>query len=417
MYCVRRLKLGISEQLERLALAAGELYSKTLVSFWRVVRKKGLWLKPASLMRWFPNNGANELHSHSADAVVQSFFASLQSWRKRRKADPNAKPPRRRRRYFKVIWKSSAIKVQDGKLCLSNGKGNPPVVIPWAWGTPVQVEIGWDGKQYELRATYEVGNTSPKEESPKEEGKEGNEQEKREGGVAGVDLGEVHLAAAHDGERSYLVNGRLLRSKRRYQNKLKAKLARLLARKKRGSRRYKQLTCSKQKQLTKLNKQIQDILHKQTTRLVSTLHARGVQTVVIGDIRDIRRSAKYNKVANQKIHQMSSGQLRQMLTYKAKRLGMQVVLQEERYTSQKCPRCNRLNKPSGREYHCRACGFRFHRDGVGSANLRRKYLGQFDVPVVGVMASPIGLRYRPHVRCSECSAPLMRTGSGSNPAT
>jgi len=162
MYCVRRLKLGISEQLERLALAAGELYSKTLVSFWRVVRKKGLWLKPASLMRWFPNNGANELHSHSADAVVQSFFASLQSWRQRRKADSNAKPPRRRRRYFKVIWKSSAIKVRDGKLCLSNGKGNPPVVIPWAWGTPVQVEIGWDGKQYELRACYQkIGSKAP----------------------------------------------------------------------------------------------------------------------------------------------------------------------------------------------------------------------------------------------------------------
>jgi len=34
--------------------------------------------------------------------------------------------------------------------------------------------------------------------------------------------------------------------------------------------------------------------------------------------------------------------------------GMQVVLQKERYTSQKCLRCDRLNKPSGREYHCRA---------------------------------------------------------------
>ncbi len=224
-----------------------------------------------------------------------------------------------------------------------------------------------------------------------------------------MDLGEVHLAAAHDGEQTYLVNGRLLRSKRRYQNKLKGKLSRLIDRKKKGSRRRKRLIYSKQKQLAKLRKQIADILHKQTTRLVSTLHARGVQTVVIGDIRDIRRSAKYNKVANQKIHQMSSGQLRQMLTYKAKRLGMQVVLQQERYTSQKCPRCNRLNKPSGREYHCRACGFRFHRDGVGSANLRRKYLGQFDVPVVGVMASPIGLRYRPHVRCS--------SGSRNHPAT
>jgi putative transposase len=139
MYCVRRLKLGISEQLERLALATGELYSKTLVSFWqlerlalatgelysktlvsfwRVVRKKGLWLKPASLMRWFPNNGANELHSHSADAVVQSFFASLQSWRRRRQADPNAKPPRRRRRYFKVIKKTGFKPRPLGRLLL-----------------------------------------------------------------------------------------------------------------------------------------------------------------------------------------------------------------------------------------------------------------------------------------------------------
>jgi len=62
--------------------------------------------------------------------------------------------------------------------------------------------------------------------------------------------------------------------------------------------------------LARLRKQIANILHKQTTRLVSTLHARGVQTVVIGDIRDIRRLTRYNKVANQKIHQMSSGQLR-----------------------------------------------------------------------------------------------------------
>jgi len=30
----------------------------------------------------------------------------------------------------------------------------------------------------------------------------------------------------------------------------------------------------------------------------------------------LMRSAKYNQVANQKIHQMSSGQLRQMLAYK-----------------------------------------------------------------------------------------------------
>jgi len=73
MYCVRRLKLGISEQLERLALAAGELYSKTLVSFWRVVRKKGLWLKSASLMRSAEyNKVANQkIHQMSSGQLRQ----------------------------------------------------------------------------------------------------------------------------------------------------------------------------------------------------------------------------------------------------------------------------------------------------------------------------------------------------------
>jgi putative transposase len=33
---------------------------------------------------------------------------------------------------------------------------------------------------------------------------------------------------------------------------------------------------------------------------------------------------------------------------------------------------------------------------VGAINIRRKYLGQ--VPVVGVMAPPTGLRFSPHVR-------------------
>jgi len=102
------------------------LYSN---SFWRVVRKKGLWLKPASLMRWFLNNGANELHRHSADAVVQSFFAFLQSWRRRRQADPNAQPPRRRRRYFKVIWKSSTITI-------GAGIGRPKMGVCSVWCAP-----------------------------------------------------------------------------------------------------------------------------------------------------------------------------------------------------------------------------------------------------------------------------------------
>ncbi|MEG7674130.1 transposase, partial [Listeria monocytogenes] len=78
----------------------------------------------------------------------------------------------------------------------------------------------------------------------------------------------------------------------------------MLDRKKKGSRRWRKLQRSKQKQLAKIDNQIRDILHKQTTRLVSTLHERGVQTLVIGDVRDIRQRVDYGHSANQRIHQM-----------------------------------------------------------------------------------------------------------------
>lgn len=43
-YTVRRINLEKTEQLDILARAAGELYSRTLVTYWRIVRKKGVFL-------------------------------------------------------------------------------------------------------------------------------------------------------------------------------------------------------------------------------------------------------------------------------------------------------------------------------------------------------------------------------------
>jgi putative transposase len=267
-------------------------------------------------------------------------------------------------------------------LYLSNGKGNAPLIVPWAHSLPIQVEMGWDGRQYELRATYRLAPPMPVE----------------EGEVAGIDLGEIHPAVAHEGTQATILNGRHLRSVRRYQNKIKGRLAAWRARKTRGSRRWKRLVRSAKRQLRRLDHQIKDIAHKQTTRLVSTLHERGVQTVAIGDIRDIRHHTECGHRANEKLHQMPSGLIRHMLTYKARRKGLLVVLQNERYTSRTCPSCQRRHKPRGRTFRCPWCGFVAHRDVVGAWNIRKAYLG--GSPVVGAMASPSGVRYQPHMRCS-----------------
>jgi putative transposase len=172
-YRVRRVKICTSEQLDELAHECGQLYTQTLVSFWRTVRRKGVWLKPKHLMRW---HTSKKLHAHTADACVQAFFAGLKSWRKRRKDDPDAKPPHRRKWYFRVEYKRSAMHLSDGILSLSNGKGNAPLVLPWPWELPKTVVIHWTGTHYEAIATYEL----PPLYGPFPPGK-----------VAGIDLGEV----------------------------------------------------------------------------------------------------------------------------------------------------------------------------------------------------------------------------------
>jgi hypothetical protein len=50
MYHVRRVNTGKTAQLDELAHACGELYSKMLVFFWQMVRHKRRWLKPKHLM-------------------------------------------------------------------------------------------------------------------------------------------------------------------------------------------------------------------------------------------------------------------------------------------------------------------------------------------------------------------------------
>ena len=377
MYQVRRVNIGKTAQLDELARECGRLYSQTVASFWRTVRHKGVWLKPKHLMRW---HTSKNLHAHTADACIQAFFASLKSWRERKKAgDPDAHPPRRRKWYFRIEYKRSAMSLKDGKLRLSNGKGNEPLVLDWHWELPKTVVIHWTGTEYEAIATYEqecsYGPFAP-------------------GEVAGVDLGEIHMAVSHDGEQTHILNGRYLRSKVQYRNKLQADLnSRIDGRMKRGSKRRKKLIASKKRQLRKIKHQIKDVEHKQTSTLITTLFQAGVQTLVIGDVRDIRQDNDVGHTNNQKIHQWSHGSVRFKLTYKAERVGMAVALQDEHYTSRTCPVCGYVrSKVKGRVFRCPKCKWTYHRDGVGAVNIRQKYLGQ--LPVVGAMAPPIGIRYK-----------------------
>jgi putative transposase len=390
VHVVRKMKLGRSETLDRLCREAGRLYTLCVVWFWRHVRRQGVWLSQYRMQKRLQNGQPTILHSQSAQKAIECFFHALATWRAVKETNPNAKPPHRLKRFFKVVWKRVAIRIIDGNLVLSNAKGTNPFVIKgWKFDLPVQVEIGWDGDQYELRATYE------------------EEVEASEDGlIASCDLGEVHPACVGTEDFHLLLNGGVLRSKRRYREKLKAKLSAMIDRKKKGGKRRERLIASKKRQLRKLDNQIRDIEQKITTCAINTLHERGVRKLVVGDLRDIRIGYDKGRIQNQRMHQAPTGRILQYLSYKAERLGWaKTDTQDEAWTSKECPMCRKRNSAKGRVYECSVCGFVGHRDVVGQVNILKKYLGNVRVSrVVGVMASPIGLRYAPHIRCNSLSS-------------
>jgi putative transposase len=387
LYKTVRLDIEKTPVLDKLARASGELYSRILVSYWRVLRKKGIFLSNYSMQRW---HISPDLHAHTCDAIADNFYASIKSANQRKKSgDIQAKYPRRRKYFYKITWKSAAIRLKNGKLILANGRGNEPVILDWHWDKPKQVEIGWkQSGGYQLRATYPIKSCS----------------QPLGDKIAAVDLGELRSATTHDGQETVIYNGRLIKSKVAYRNKITAQIQERISRTKRGSNRHKKLVRAKKRLVAKINHQINDILHKQTRHIVSTLYNKGVQTLVIGDLRDIRKSIDYRKEMNQRLHSWSFGKFRELLTYKAQLLGMQVVLQNERDTTKTCPQCGKKHKPHGRLYKCRSCGFKFDRDGVGAINIRKKYLGCLGIPVVGESwCPPVGVRFHPHINCSSVS--------------
>jgi putative transposase len=213
-----------------------------------------------------------------------------------------------------------------------------------------------------------------------------------------VDLGILRPITCFDGKEVVSYHGGTLNSLLQYRNKKLAIYQQLMSRCKKGSRRYKKLQRFKKKMLTKTKNKIKDILHKITSNFVGLCVKKGIDTIVIGDIRHIREHVEGNDNTRQKVHQWLFGEMIDMITYKAKMFGIDVKFVSEAYTSQTCPVCGSRNHVNDRNYKCKHCGFEYHRDGVGAINIYKRYLGIEDISQVVVGLAPTrGVRFNPHL--------------------
>ena len=379
MYTTKKIKVKPTPELDALARESGRVYSKVVSLIRKIKKKKGFWLSQGAVQKYMRLRGYN-LHSQTVQAIIQSYFDSLKSYFRAVKSNPNAKPPKRTRQFFKVRWKSSAISLKEGVLRLSNGKGHESITLQ-SRVLPVYVEMYFQRGNYHFSLVYKV-HTPPKYDTGK---------------AVAIDMGEIHPIVSHDGEQTIIYNGRALRAIKQYINKFKAYIQSKMDRCVKRSNRWYHLRRIKQKILAKLNAQLKDAEHKITSRFISDCIKAKADTIVIGDIKGIRNRAKFSKKSNQKVHQWAFARLQSMICYKAELAGLKVKFISEAYTSQTCPRCGNRKKPTNRNYHCNHCGFQYHRDGVGAINLWNKVSGLLLSPVVGAMASPIGIRFNLHL--------------------
>lgn len=379
MYLTQTLKHKRTEQLDLLARASGSCYSKVVSLVRQTHKKKGFWLSKNTVHKYMRHRDY-VLHSQSVQACADSYFDSLKSFFEVRKSDPEAKPPKRTPKHFKVRWKSGAIRVKDNTLILSNGKGNEPVILEGIDKKPKYVEMYFKRGTYYFALVYQADTP----------------QKQTTGITVSVDMGEIHPIVSFDGKQTTIYNGRFLRSLQRYKNKITGVFQQEMERCKRRSRRWYRLKKAKRSTLDKLNAQLKDAEHKITTKFISDCIEVKADTIVIGDLKGIRENMKFSKKSNQKVHQWTFARITHMITYKAEKAGIHVKSVSEAYTSQTCPKCSNRKKPTTREYKC-PCGFNYHRDGVGAINIYRK-VSELKDSVVGVMASPLSVKFNWHLR-------------------
>ena len=147
--------------------------------------------------------------------------------------------------------------------------------------------------------------------------------------VASIDLGLDNLVALTSNQPGFiplLINGRPLKSINQFYNKRKARLQSLLKGNRKTSLRIQRLTRCR-------NQKIDNYLHHASRAIVDHLVVKQVGTLVIGKNAQWKTQINLGKQTNQNFVGIPHFRLIEMLDYKARLVGITVIVQEESYTS------------------------------------------------------------------------------------
>ena len=153
--------------------------------------------------------------------------------------------------------------------------------------------------------------------------------------AASIDLGLNNLVALTSNQPGFiplLINGRPLKSINQFYNKRSSHLQSQLKGSRKSSPRIQRLT-------RWINQKVDNYLHHASRLIIGILVAKQIGTLVIGKNAHWKTEIDLGKQTNQNFVGIPHARLIEMIEYKARLVGMKVIVQEESYTS----RSNFLN--------------------------------------------------------------------------
>lgn len=190
---------------------------------------------------------------------------------------------------------------------------------------------------------------------------------------ASIDLGEIHSITSIDNNGNVIIiTGRKIREIKQLRNKELAKLKSRRSKCTKHSKQYKKYSKAIYNLKYKTDQKILDCVHKTTKLYLDYCITNNISKVYYGDldscVRDTKKDHRGNTIVRQKLSQWCFGLIILQLSNKLSRYGIELIKVKEYYTSKKCPKCNKHNKPNGRNYSCK-CGYIMHRDVNGAINI------------------------------------------------
>jgi predicted RNA-binding Zn-ribbon protein involved in translation (DUF1610 family) len=140
------------------------------------------------------------------------------------------------------------------------------------------------------------------------------------------------------------------------------------------SHRWKKLQRAKNTACRRSERRVRDLRHKATRQVIDFCVEQQVGTLFIGNPHGVR-NRESGRHHNQRMSLWEYGRDIDYLTHTSKQVHILSFTGSERGTSSRCPVCGHKQKPKGRNWACRACGFHGHRDLVGSINMHQDVFG------------------------------------------